>query len=195
MASLCRNRISIGFVIFLGILLLLPSLLSAETPETSAPDFKLKSVDGETFVLKELLAKGPVLINFWTTWCKPCQKELPEMDKLYNKYKEQGYTFISIAEDDQRTQAKVRPTVRQRKYSFPVLLDPDHAVGNLYAVRSYPTSYLVSSDGTVVSTSIGYRKGDEKKIEEQIVELLKATEKKATEKTTTEKKTTEEGSS
>jgi len=109
------------------------------------------------------------------------QNELPEMDKLYKKYKEQGFTFLAISEDDQRTQAKVRPMVRQRKYSFPVLLDPNRRVGELYAVRNYPTSYLVSSDGTIVSTSIGYRKGDEKKIEKEIVEQIKAFQEKASE--------------
>ncbi|MBU1701564.1 MAG: TlpA family protein disulfide reductase [Candidatus Eisenbacteria bacterium] len=173
MASLSRKPISIGFVILWGILFSLPSILSADTPQTTAADFKLKSVEGETYVLKELLAKGPVLVNFWTVWCKPCQKELPEMDKLYQKYKDQGYTFIAIAEDDQRTQSKVRPTVRQRKYTFPVLIDPDQSVGNLYAVRSYPTSYLISSAGTIVFTSSGFRKGDELKIEKLIIEQLR----------------------
>jgi peroxiredoxin len=179
MASLRPLRLYIGFVILCGLLISAPAGLWAETPKTTAPDFELKSVDGKTYKLSDLLAKGPVLLNFWTTWCKPCQKELPEMQELYHKYKDQGYTFVSIAEDDQRTMSKVRPTVRQRKYKFPVLIDADHSVGGLYAVRSYPTSFLIASDGTIVSTSIGYRKGDEKKIEKLIVEQLKATKEAA----------------
>lgn len=160
----------------LALAVLAPAQAQAQAPQikTQVPDFKLSDPDGNTVTLKEHLKKGPVLLNFWTTWCKPCQKELPELAKLYEKYKDKGFTLLAVSEDDQRTQARVRPTVKSRGYEFPVLVDPDRRVGNLFGVRSYPTNVFISSDGSIALSSIGYRKGDEKKIEAQIEKLVGA---------------------
>lgn len=164
---------ALGAVVVLSILVNSPIGSGAQEVKTHVPEFKLKTPEGKEMGLKDHLAKGPVLLNFWTTWCKPCQKELPELQKIYDKYREKGFTFFAISEDDQRTQARVRPTVRSRKYEFPVLMDPDHKVGNLFGVRSYPTNVLVGPDGKIAMNSQGYRKGDEKKMEAAIVKLLK----------------------
>lgn len=147
---------------------------AADGVQTQVPDFELKTPDGETVSLKSRLEAGPVLINFWTTWCKPCQKELPELSKLYEKYKDKGFTLLTVSEDDQRTQSKVRPTVKSRGYAFPVLLDPDHRVGNLFGVRNYPTNVLIASDGRIAVTTEGYRKGDETRMEKEILRLIEA---------------------
>jgi len=163
---------------FLTILVILAAVavsapVSSQVPEvkTRVADFTLEDVEGNKMNLNEHLKKGPVLLNFWTTWCKPCEKELPELSKLHEKYGDR-FTLFSIAEDDQRTQAKVRPTVRSRGYTFPVLLDSDRRIGNLFSVRSYPTNVLIATDGTVAMTSLGYRKGDEKKLEAEIKKVL-----------------------
>jgi peroxiredoxin len=162
--------------ILVGALLLLPALGAggAGAVERKAPDFKLRSTEGETIQLQEVLKRGPVYLSFWTTWCKPCQKELPELDKIYQRYRDQGFTLLAISEDDQRTVSRVRPIIRSRKYTFPVLLDTDRRVGNLYGVRNYPTGILIAPDGTIRKVTIGYRKGDEKALEEAIRELLAA---------------------
>jgi peroxiredoxin len=170
---------ALGTLLAISMIVAMPLTSGSQEVKTQVPDFKLQTPEGETMSLKEHLEKGPVLLNFWTTWCKPCQKELPELQKLYHRYKDQGFTLFAISEDNQRTQSRVRPTVRSRKYKFPVLMDPDQKVGNLFGVRSYPTNVLISPEGKIVMNSQGYRKGDEKKMEAEIVKLLGDTAEEA----------------
>ncbi len=139
---------------------------------SSAPEFTVEGLDGKKYVLRDLLAKGPVLLDFWTTWCKPCLNELPELDKLYQKYQERGFTLLTIASDDAKTLSKVKPMVKSRGFTFPVGTDPERKIGNAYSVRNYPTSYLIGRDGKILSVAQGYRPGDEKKLEEEIVAAL-----------------------
>lgn len=145
---------------------------AASSGLSSAPEFTVEGLDGKKYVLKDLLAKGPVLLDFWTTWCKPCMNELPELDKLYQKYQDRGFTLLTIASDDAKTASKIKPLVKSRGFTFPVGTDPERKIGNAYSVRNYPTSYLIGRDGKILSVAQGYRPGDEKKLEEEIVAAL-----------------------
>jgi len=140
-----------------------------------APDFTAKDVDGKSVHLAELLKEGPVFVDFWTTWCKPCRNEIPELDKLYLKYKDRGFKVLLVAQDDPKTIQKVKGIVTQMKIVSPVLLDPSKSVGNAYNVKNYPTSFLVATDGSVVQFTQGYMRGDEKVLEQKILELLGGT--------------------
>ncbi|MBD3161089.1 MAG: redoxin domain-containing protein [Candidatus Eisenbacteria bacterium] len=156
---------------------LLASLVSSPPSEAqekapTAPDFSAKNLKGKTIKLSDLLEEGPVLIDFWTTWCKPCKLELPELDRLHRKYEEHGFRVLAISQDDPKTVRKVKPYVEQRKYGMVVLVDPDREVGNEYSVRTYPTSFLVGEDGEILHFAQGYSKGDEKELEEKIRGLL-----------------------
>jgi peroxiredoxin len=144
-----------------------------------APDFTAEDLNGQKYQLSKLLEKGPVFLDFWTTWCKPCMVELPELEKLHEKYKDRGFTLLTVASDDQKTLAKVKPLVKQRGWAFPVLVDSKREIGNPYNVRQYPTSYLIGQDRKIVSVHLGYRPGDEAKIEEEILRLLPAAESPA----------------
>ena len=139
---------------------------------TTAPDFKGTDLDGKSYQLKELLTKGPVLLNFWATWCKPCMLELPEVQKVWDKYKDQGFSFITVTYDDAKSVGQVKPKAKSMGFRFPVITDPEHKIASPYSVRNCPTSYLISQDGKIVSVSQGYRPGDEKKLEEEIQKLL-----------------------
>lgn len=149
------------------------------SPISVAADFTAEGLDGQKYQLSKLLEKGPVFLDFWTTWCKPCMVELPELGKLHEKYKDRGFTLLTVASDDQKTLAKVKPTVKQHGWTFPVLLDPKREIGNPYNVRQYPTSYLIGQDRKIVSVHLGYRPGDEAKIEEEILRLLPAADSPA----------------
>lgn len=174
--------IAAAIALALAVLAVSPSADVARAEETpahaassglsSAPEFTVEGLDGKKYVLKDLLAKGPVLLDFWTTWCKPCMNELPELDKLYQKYQERGFTLITIASDDAKTSSKIKPLVKSRSFTFPVGTDPERKIGNAYSVRNYPTSYLIGRDGKILSVAQGYRPGDEKKLEEEIVAAL-----------------------
>ena len=137
-----------------------------------APDFELETISGDEVALSDFLGDGPVLINFWATWCKPCVEEMKYYQEIYDKYKERGLTLLAISEDNERSVAKVIPYIRSNNYNFTVLLDPDNSVARDYYVRVVPHTYVIDANGNIVLSHSGYKKGDEKEVEKIIVELL-----------------------
>ncbi len=137
-----------------------------------APDFELETISGDEVALSDFLGNGPVLINFWATWCKPCVEEMKYYQEIYDKYKERGLTLLAISEDNERSVAKVIPYIRSNNYNFTVLLDPDNSVARDYYVRVVPHTYVLDKNGNIVFSHSGYKKGDEKEVEKIIVELL-----------------------
>ncbi len=141
-------------------------------PAMKAPDFTAKDLEGKTVRLAELLAEGPVLLDFWTSWCKPCQIELPELNRIHKTYRDRGFKVIAIAQDDPKTIQKVKPIVKQMGLEVIVLIDPKKEVGNAYKVRNYPTSFLISKDGNIAHFAQGYMRGDEKRLEELVAGMV-----------------------
>ena len=89
-----------------------------------SPNFSLKKINGRTVKIGEYLENGPVLINFWATWCAPCKKEMVFLEKFENEYKKEGFSVLSISIDSQKSLAQVRSYIRINNYSFDVFLDP-----------------------------------------------------------------------
>lgn len=139
----------------------------------TAPNFKLESLDGNNFELTQALGKGPVLLSFWATWCKPCMEEMNELNKIYEELKGKGFTLLAISTDNEKTIAKVKPLVKSKGYNFTVLLDKNSDVARKYYAQQIPYSVLIDKDGKIVSSHMGYMKGDEKKLREKILLLLK----------------------
>ncbi|MDP8208052.1 MAG: TlpA disulfide reductase family protein [Candidatus Electryonea clarkiae] len=137
-----------------------------------APDFTLKSIDGEKAKLADFLEEGPVLLDFWATWCVPCKQALPHLAKIHESYKDQGFKLVSISTDNTRSVGKVRPYVKSQKWEFPVLLDTDNEVLKRYRANSVPMSVLISTEGLIIKTWIGYHPGEEKDIEKEVKKLL-----------------------
>jgi peroxiredoxin len=166
-----------GFVSVLVLLFLAASaftvLADSEKKEApKAPDFTAKNLKGKEIKLSDLLEEGPVLVDFWTTWCKPCMLELPQLDRIHRTYAEHGFKAIAISQDDTKTVRKVKPLVKQKKLDLLVLVDPSREVGTKYGVRNYPTSFLIDKDQRIVHYAQGYNKGDEKELEELVRGLL-----------------------
>lgn len=153
------------------LLLALPLAANGDAPPKVA-DFSAKDLQGKTVRLADLLKQGPVLLDFWTTYCKPCKLELPELDRLHRAYREKGFSVVAISQDDPKTMRAVKPYVEQRKFEMLVLLDPNKEVGNKLNVRLHPTSFLVGQDGSVVHFAQGYSPGDEKALEGKVREML-----------------------
>ena len=143
-----------------------------ENEAPKAPDFTAKDLEGKSVTLSELLKSGPVLLDFWTTYCKPCKLELPELDRLHRTYREKGLQVVAIAQDCTKTVKLVKPYVQQRKYEMIVLLDTNKKIGNQYSVRAHPTSFLIDTNGLIVHFAQGYNRGDEKNLEELVRGLL-----------------------
>ena len=140
-------------------------------PVIGAPGFSLEDMDGARHRLTDYRGKV-VLVNFWATWCPPCRREMPALEALYLKYREQGLVVVAINqwEDADHVfaymgQLNVFPT-------FPVLFDPESRVSVDYGVKGLPTSFLVDRQGRLVYRAIGGREFDHPEVERVLRTLL-----------------------
>lgn len=138
-----------------------------------APDFNLEDIDGNTVNLKASIGKGPILLSFWATWCKPCIEEMVEVQKTYEEFSEKGLILYAISIDNEKSASKVKPLVKSKKYTFPVLLDPNSDAARKYYAQAIPFVALIDKKGTIVYTHMGYKKGDEITLRNKISSLLK----------------------
>lgn len=140
------------------------------TPQSPAPDFTLKGIDGRNLRLQEQRGQV-VLVNFWATWCGPCRQEMPHLNRLYDKYRGSGFTLLAVnIDDDPRTAVA---TAAKMGLRFPVLLDTDKTVSKRYDLGSMPATVLIDRDGKVRFLHRGYREGMELSYEQQIRQLVK----------------------
>lgn len=139
-----------------------------------APDFTLRDTEGRQVSLSDYLGKKVILIDFWATWCIPCQAELPHLEEMYKKYKDQGLVVLGIAMDGPETIAQVPSYVSRYNLTFPVLLDTETQAVALYnPKRSAPLGVEIDRTGKIARVRSGYSSGDEKLVEADIVNLLK----------------------
>jgi cytochrome c biogenesis protein CcmG/thiol:disulfide interchange protein DsbE len=137
-----------------------------------APGFTLPDLEDEKVELKSLLEDGPVLISFWATHCKPCIKELNQLQKLYPEYKEKGFEILAIDVDGPRSVGSVKSKVKGLKWKFPVLFDINKDIYRKYQVLGIPHTVLIDQEGNIRYTHTTYRSGDEKTIWEKVDQLL-----------------------
>lgn len=143
---------------------------AALAPSSPAPDFTLRSVDGQNLRLGEQRGRV-VMVNFWATWCGPCRVEMPHLNRLYEKYCSAGFVLFGVNVDEDTRNAA---TLAQKMgIKFPVLADADKRVSKQYDVSAMPSTVLIDRDGRVRHVHRGYRDGFEEMYEKQIRELLK----------------------
>ncbi len=124
--------------------------LKAEDKKREHPEFELKDLAGKTWTFSDLRGKV-VLVNFWATWCPPCRKEIPDLETLYERFQGQGLVILAISDEEA---AKVEPFIRERKVTFPVLLDPGRKVNDLFIVNGIPKSFVYDRSGKFVAQSM-----------------------------------------
>jgi peroxiredoxin len=149
-------------------LMALPSVQSnAVAISEEAPDFTLKSLEGTNLRLEEYRGQV-VLINFWASWCGPCRQEMPLLDRLHHRYEDAGFAVLGVNVEGEAEPAQ--EIVDKTNVTFPVLIDEDQKVSEMYNLEAMPSTVVVDRDGVIRYIHRGYKPGDEAKY----VEIVKA---------------------
>jgi len=170
-----------GFFVFL--VLSFPGFLSADPDYMAelgvqkfdgtleAPAFALKSVEGKTIQLKDFRGKV-VLLNFWASWCVPCEKEMPDFEKLYQEFKKDGFVILAVSIDRDGVKS-AKPFIKKHQLTFPVVVDyPNFEAYQMYGIRAIPISYLIDKQGKVVGGIAGPREWTGETAKNLIKQLL-----------------------
>ena len=154
---------------FIIVSLFLLSILSAQD---RVPNLRLKMLNGKYAKLYDFLKDGPMIIDFWATWCEPCKKQMRYLDLFHNHFKELGFKVLTVNTDTPKSMSKVKPYVRTKGFEFNVAVDPNSQIKKKMKIQQMPTTIIIDQDGTVVYRHKGYVPGDEVGILKAITELL-----------------------
>jgi peroxiredoxin len=134
-----------------------------------APNFALANLTGKKIALENFRGKA-VLIDFWATWCKPCVKSMPALQKLHDKLSPHGFTVLGISIDEEGRK-KVEAFIQKHQIAYPILLDAEtNPAWEAYKVKVIPAMFLVDQQGRIVRQWTG--EADMKEVESAASSLL-----------------------
>ena len=135
----------------------------------------IKTLDGESVQSSVIQNDGkPVIISFWATWCKPCNRELKAIQEVYEEWQEEtGVRVIAISIDQAQNIQKVKPLVDGYGWEYEILLDPNSEFLRAVGGQMIPYTLIVDAKGKVVYKHSGYTDGAETELIEKVRELLK----------------------
>ena len=140
-----------------------PEPSATPRPEIAAPDFTLTDQYGNTHTLSDYRGKT-VFLNFWATWCGPCKSEMPDIQKLYESYGENGGDLVVLAianpGGQDVSQAEIQQFLTDNGYTFPVLMDTTGATLAYYGISAFPTTFMIDTGGNVYGYVPGAMTGD-----------------------------------
>ena len=151
------------------IIALISSFLSAQD---KVPNIRLKMINGKYAKLYDFLKEGPMIIDFWATWCEPCKKQMRYLDLFYNHFKPTGFNVLTVNTDSPKSMSKVKPYVRTKGFEFNVAVDPNSQVKKRLKVQEMPTTIIIDQDGSILYRHKGYVPGDEVGILKAITDIL-----------------------
>lgn len=140
--------------------------VGAKLPAGAWKDLSGRPID------RAALAGKVVIVDFWASWCAPCKQELPALEALYAKYKDQGLVVIGVSVDGDRDKALA--LAKSLKLTFPNVHDAQHAIAEQFDPPRMPSSYVIDRKGIVRHVHAGFRAGDEQVIEREVRALLAA---------------------
>jgi peroxiredoxin len=156
-------------VICIAIGMTAPEIINASIlpPGTEAPSFSMPSLSGKRESLRVWCGKKLskpyvnntphiVIVSFWATYCKPCHKEIPELEKFYTKHKDKNIKIFLISIDSKGAGIVV-PFAKERNYTLPILFDPYKKTAQRYGVKSLPALFVIGPDGIIRYSSTGYK--------------------------------------
>jgi thiol-disulfide isomerase/thioredoxin len=144
----------VSFIGLSAVLLTSSSALRAEQAAKPAVQFEATTTDGKEISLDDLKGKT-VILNFWATWCPPCRAELPTLIAFNKELAGADAVLIGVAVGPSQTPDVVKPFMEEAGINYPVILDPNRRIASGYAVRTLPTSVVISADGKITESRAG----------------------------------------
>lgn len=146
----------------------------AVTCSAQLPSVTLKSIDGRTVKTDTLSNNGkPFIIDFFATWCKPCNRELDAIAEVYEDWqKETGVKVIAVSIDQAQNINKVKPLVDSKGWEYEVLLDPNSDFKRALGIQMIPYTMIIDGQGNIVYKHNGYTDGAEEELIEKVRELI-----------------------
>ncbi|MBN1309275.1 MAG: TlpA family protein disulfide reductase [Chitinispirillaceae bacterium] len=146
------------------------SIIVAEPGVTlsSVPRFTARDINNSLVSIDSLIARGPLIVDFWATWCAPCIAEFKVIEKIVKKNKDKNLTVLAVSEDGPSEAARVKQMVRMKKWPFIVVMDNGRSIAQKFNVTALPALFLIGSDGKIHMHTRGFVPGDEAKLEEKL---------------------------
>ncbi len=135
-----------------------------------APSFSLKNSQDQSVSISQY-SNQVILLNFWATWCAPCVSEMASLDRLYQKYKDKGFVVLALSVDEEGWKA-INEFLKKNPVTFPILLDLDYKVADLYGTYRVPESYLIDKTGKISEKILGAQEWDSSEMSSKLEKLL-----------------------
>jgi thiol-disulfide isomerase/thioredoxin len=173
---------ALATALMLGAMLCAGQTWAAEQPDlshrftpiaepTPAPPLRLLDLDGIEHDLADLKGRA-VVINFWATWCPPCRREMPSMERLFQAFEARGLIVLAVDVGEDADTVFAFTGQLDPAPTFPLLLDPDSQAAQAWGVKGLPTSFLVDPEGRLVMRAVGGTEFDDPTAIEQLTPFL-----------------------
>ena len=157
---LIRGTVLALFVTFVSLAWLNRGRFAPLDTGAVAPAFAYPTLEGDTLALADLRG-SVVMLNVWATWCTPCVREMPAMQRMYAELQDEGLRIVAVSVDAPGTRRDVRSFVDELGLTFDILLDPSGGIEHAYGVTGLPTTYLIDREGHIRHKVIGITEWDE----------------------------------
>jgi thiol-disulfide isomerase/thioredoxin len=136
----------------------------------------LRDMDGKRTHVDSLLVTGPVILNFWATWCPPCKIEMPHLEKIAKELSTKDVHFAAISLDSRRNKSHLEKYIEKNKMALPVYRDPEGTLARRFRVIAIPTTIVLDQSGQIHYSARGYKPGDEIVLKKKIEALIRPAE-------------------
>ena len=137
-----------------------PTTQATESANDLTPEFTVYDLDGKEVHLSDFFGK-PIVLNFWASWCGPCQMEMPDFNEKYLEIGEKvQFLIINMTDGSRETVETASAFIAEKGYSFPVYYDTDLDAATVYSVYSLPTTYFIDVEGYTVARATGAISGE-----------------------------------